>query len=71
MNTGDEVQVTFNIRGNEYNGRYFNNLQAWKLQKIDSIMSTTSDDTIMDNDILAILADDLDNIEHNVYNESF
>ena len=28
---GDEVTVSFDIRGREYNGRYFNNLQAWKL----------------------------------------
>ena len=33
---GDDVQVTFDIRGREYNGRYFNNLQAWRLQKADS-----------------------------------
>lgn len=31
VNVGDEVTVTFDIRGREYNGRYFNNLQAWKL----------------------------------------
>ncbi len=28
---GQEVTVSFDIRGREYNGRYFNNLQAWKL----------------------------------------
>ncbi|GAA5122843.1 DUF3127 domain-containing protein [Luteolibacter yonseiensis] len=30
--TGDEVQVNFDIRGNEYNGKYFVNLSCWKLQ---------------------------------------
>ncbi len=30
---GDDVQITFNIRGREYNGRYFNNLQGWRLEK--------------------------------------
>ena len=29
---GQEVTVTFDIRGREYNGRYFNNLQGWKIQ---------------------------------------
>jgi hypothetical protein len=33
LNTGDPVKVTFDIRGNEYNGRYFVNLNAWKLEK--------------------------------------
>lgn len=27
-----EVTVHFNIRGNEYNGRYYVNLQAWKME---------------------------------------
>lgn len=30
---GQEVEVSFNVRGNEYNGRYFVNLQAWKVFK--------------------------------------
>lgn len=29
----DEVVVTFDIRGREYNGRYFNNLIGWKIAK--------------------------------------
>ena len=29
----DEVTVHFNIRGNEYNGRYYVNLNAWKMEK--------------------------------------
>jgi len=32
LQVGQEVTVTFDIRGREYNGRYFNNLQAWKIQ---------------------------------------
>ena len=29
---GQEVTVSFDIRGREYNGRYFNNLVGWKIQ---------------------------------------
>ncbi len=29
---GQAVNVTFDIRGREYNGRYFNNLQAWRIE---------------------------------------
>ena len=29
----EEVTVSFNIRGNENNGRYYVNLQAWKIDK--------------------------------------
>lgn len=31
---GDSVNVHFNIRGNEYNGRYYVNLNAWKMEKV-------------------------------------
>lgn len=30
---GDDVTVHFNLRGNEYQGKYFVNLQAWRLEK--------------------------------------
>ena len=32
---GQDVQVNFDIRGNEYNGKYFVNLSCWKLQSAD------------------------------------
>ena len=31
LQPGQEVTVSFDIRGREYNGRYFNNLQGWKV----------------------------------------
>ena len=31
LQVGQEVTVSFDIRGREYNGRYFNNLQGWKV----------------------------------------
>lgn len=31
IQVGQEVTATFDIRGREYNGRYFNNLQAWRI----------------------------------------
>jgi hypothetical protein len=32
LQEGQTVTASFNIRGREYNGRYFNNLQAWRIQ---------------------------------------
>jgi hypothetical protein len=29
---GQRVKVSFDLRGNEYNGRYFVNLSAWRLE---------------------------------------
>ena len=31
LQPGQEVTVSFDIRGREYKGRYFNNLQGWKV----------------------------------------
>lgn len=28
----DTLKVSFNLRGNEYNGKYYVNLQAWRLE---------------------------------------
>lgn len=33
LSIGDEVQVTFDIRGNEYKERFYVNLNAWKIAK--------------------------------------
>lgn len=32
---GQDVQVSFDIRGNEYNGKYYVNLSCWKIQAGD------------------------------------
>jgi len=32
LNIGDELKVTFDVRGNEYKGRYYVNLNAWKIE---------------------------------------
>jgi len=35
--SGDQIKVHFNVRGNEYNGKYFVNLQAWRLEPLNSV----------------------------------
>jgi single-strand DNA-binding protein len=39
---GDEIKVHFNLRGNEYNGKYFVNLQAWRIEAANGGAKTTS-----------------------------
>ncbi len=36
LDKGDEVKAQVNLRGNEYQGRYFVNLQAWRVEKVTS-----------------------------------
>ena len=39
---GQEVQVSFDIRGNEYNGKYFVNLSCWKIQAANGAPESSS-----------------------------
>lgn len=45
---GQEVTVTFDIRGREYNGRYFNNLQGWKIASQGNKPSIAAEDQSSD-----------------------
>ncbi len=35
INEGDAVAVDFDLRGREWNGKYFTNLQAWRVSRAD------------------------------------
>jgi len=35
-NEGDQVEVSFNLSSKEFNGRYFHNIDAWRIETIDS-----------------------------------
>ena len=39
---GQDVQVSFDIRGNEFNGKYYVNLACWKLQGAGASSSSPS-----------------------------
>ena len=43
LQPGQEVTVSFDIRGREYNGRYFNNLQGWKIVPAGAQASSAAD----------------------------
>ena len=36
---GDNVEVSFNVRGNEFNGKYYVSLQSWKINKAGAASS--------------------------------
>ncbi|MDF1825377.1 MAG: DUF3127 domain-containing protein [Verrucomicrobiales bacterium] len=43
LSIGDSVKVNFDIRGNEYNGKYYVNLNAWKLEKAGGAQGAPAD----------------------------
>ncbi len=58
---GQEVKVSFDIRGREYNGRYFNNLVAWKIEASSGSASGFDDmPPLTDADVPADFEDDGD-----------
>ncbi|MTB50512.1 DUF3127 domain-containing protein [Lewinella sp. W8] len=64
LNEGDEIKVHFDLRGREWQGRYFTNLNAWRVENISasSGVSTSSEETFNDfpsaGDEPAVSADD-------------
>ena len=44
LQPGQEVTVSFDIRGREYNGRYYNNLQGWKVVTVGEEMESSPEE---------------------------
>ncbi|MBQ9431229.1 MAG: DUF3127 domain-containing protein [Kiritimatiellae bacterium] len=50
LQPADRVKVSFRIRGNEYQGRYFVDLQAFKVEKLDADGSAVEYDNLEPSD---------------------
>ena len=59
---GQDVTVSFDIRGREYNGRYFNNLQAWKIEAGAGAAGGDEKPPVSDKDVPADFNDYEDDI---------
>lgn len=53
---GDEICVDFDLRGREWNEKYFTNLNAWRIAKADAPNGATSEPTTPAN--APVAADD-------------
>ncbi len=40
---GEAISVDFDLRGREWNGKYFTNLQAWRVARADGAAAPTAD----------------------------
>ncbi|MBK8701728.1 MAG: DUF3127 domain-containing protein [Saprospiraceae bacterium] len=43
LKEGDKIKVFFDIRGREWQGKYFTNLNAWKIEKVNKAVSAPDD----------------------------
>ena len=52
LGAGQQVEVSYNVRGREFNGRYYNTLDAWKVEVTGSKPSQASTQPIeLDDDL--------------------
>jgi hypothetical protein len=52
LGVGQVVEVSYNVRGREFNGRYYNTLDAWKIEVTGSKPSQPSTQPIeLDDDL--------------------
>jgi hypothetical protein len=52
LGVGQQVEVSYNVRGREFNGRYYNTLDAWKIEVTGSKPSQPSTQPIeLDDDL--------------------
>jgi len=45
---GDNVKIGINIRGNEYNGKYYVSLNGWNINKTDTSSKTVKSTELVD-----------------------
>lgn len=43
FNNGDDVSVAFNLESREYNGKWFHNVNAWRINKANQDTGSTPD----------------------------
>tara|TARA_B100001540_G_C15775303_1_gene628368 strand:+ start:155 stop:511 length:357 start_codon:yes stop_codon:yes gene_type:complete len=42
---GSQIEVSFNLSSREYNGRYFHNVDAWRIEDLNSTQENHTDNT--------------------------
>ena len=45
-NEGDQIEVSFNLSSIEYNGRYFHNVDAWRIEKLNESKTNINESEI-------------------------
>ena len=51
FNIGDEIEVYFNLSSKEFNNRYYHNVDAWRLNKIDNNVTKVENKSETDDEL--------------------
>lgn len=46
---GEELKVSFDIDAHEYNGRWFNNIRAWAVQRVGNVSAQPTQTMVMNS----------------------
>lgn len=46
---GEELKVSFDIDAHEYNGRWFNNIRAWAVQRVSNVSAQPTQTMVTNN----------------------
>ena len=41
---GSQVEVSFNLSSREYNGRYFHNVDAWRIENLNNVSTSNTEE---------------------------
>jgi single-strand DNA-binding protein len=44
FNPGDDIKVSINLKGNEYNGKYYVSIQGWKIERLEGVKEEDKSD---------------------------
>jgi single-strand DNA-binding protein len=44
FNPGDDIKVSINLKGNEYNGKYYVSVQGWKIERLEGVKEEDKSD---------------------------
>ena len=58
---GHDIKVHFDLRGREWNGKYFTNLNAWRIETPEGMASPTGDEDFPDLNDEVVFNDDANN----------
>ena len=53
---GDDVEIAFNLRGREYNSKFYNTINAWSIKK-NSTTTTYKNEEVVDAQVISTTDD--------------
>lgn len=60
LKEGTRIKLSFDLRGREYNGRYFVSVAGWKVVNLDAVDNAAQETTAVSEPVSSVLPTDID-----------